>query len=75
MSGQQDPTRQVARKEHRCTWCGESIVIGEHYTRWRYFGGDTPHTGKMHDECFAVYTDDGDGEYFEFDNERPEVKT
>lgn len=41
----------VARKEHRCIWCGEPIVIGEKYRRTRLIWEGDPITNKWHKEC------------------------
>lgn len=65
-----------AKKEHRCTWCGQMIPVGEQYVRRRgTFEGD-PQIDKLHYEC-----DDAAQEYFRewgpegyspYENERPE---
>lgn len=51
MSSATTPTIQAARKEHRCSWCGEIIQPSSTYSRWRYFSGDCQTTVKMHPEC------------------------
>ena len=63
-----------ARKEHSCTYCGESIPSGSSYA-WqsgnyegRWF------TSKMHLECFEDMCENGDGEYTPYSNERPKEK-
>lgn len=45
------PTIQVAKKQHRCSWCAEMIEPGDTYSRWRYFSEDGQATVKMHHEC------------------------
>ncbi len=46
------PTRwhNATKKQHRCEWCGERIVIGERYATWRSFY-DAPMTTRVHEEC------------------------
>jgi hypothetical protein len=51
MSNATTPTTQKAIKQHRCSWCGESIAPGESYARWRYFADGDAVTVKMHHEC------------------------
>lgn len=63
-----------ASKQHRCTSCGESILIGEKYVRWASFD-DSCTTSKMHQECLAGWHD-AEGSYFEYSlysGERPAV--
>lgn len=69
----------VARKEHTCHWCGESILRGEQYRRYSaIFDGEFQDT-KMHKECYAAMLDDEgvayDNEFLPFGNERPKVTT
>ena len=45
----------VARKEHRCWWCGEPIHKGDTYTRWTTVdNGDFQQT-RTHPECAAAW--------------------
>jgi ribosomal protein S27AE len=63
----------VARKEHRCTNCGESINAGDAYKRWSSVE-NVWFTSKMHPECLQWLLDDADGgefEYTPYDGERP----
>ncbi len=68
----------TANKQHRCTWCGESIESGSTYMRWISFGlpGDGVFTNKMHAACMAACdeqaTEWGDSEYTPYSNDRPE---
>jgi hypothetical protein len=41
----------TARKNHRCSWCGEIIKFGERYSRYRVWIGYDTSTVKMHPEC------------------------
>ena len=64
----------VARKAHRCIWCGESIPIGEkHRYEVSTFGGMQNHRWHMEcDEAAADYFNSGDGpEFLAHENERP----
>lgn len=64
----------IAKKEHRCTWCGQKILKGEKYSKWKSVD-DSWFTSKMHAECHTAANDEnhywGDYEYVPFDNERP----
>lgn len=65
-----------ARKPHKCTWCGEMIVVGERYERERcVFEGD-PQTNCFHLECAedlkaAMALEPGCFEYNPWSAERP----
>ena len=51
MSTHLSTDRPVARKEHVCDWCGETILRGERYARWNgIFEGDFQ-SNPMHTEC------------------------
>lgn len=67
-------TTQAAKKEHRCSWCGEQIVIGESYLRSRVVFEGEPQTNKLHIECADAAADDyrewGEG-YMPYENQRP----
>ncbi len=70
-------TYPIARKQHRCVWCGERIEIGEKYTHEK-----SVYDGNMQDHKWHMECDKAAGEYFksgeeEFDagvNERPEER-
>ena len=71
------PKRQIAKKQHQCTNCGESIEPGTHYDRWMSVDGDKAFSNKMHIECLHSLIDEngaGFWEYSPFGGERPNVK-
>lgn len=47
-------TTPKAKKEYRCEWCDQKIVVGEkHVNRVYIYEGDF-NSGRMHDECFEA---------------------
>lgn len=69
------PIDRVARKQHRCTNCGEPIAPGETYKRWISFD-DSAFTSKMHPECLVSLEEDcqyGKFEYMPYSGARPEA--
>lgn len=76
--GMTEPTTQFARKRYPCEWCGESINIGDSYTRYRWFCHGDAGTCRMHRECLAAMqaAAEEEGGWIEWtpgDQERPEV--
>jgi len=69
-----DPKLVNARKDHRCTWCGETILKSENY--WKWTGViDAWTTSRVHPECMEPLNEecaDNGGEYNPFHGERPE---
>lgn len=68
--------KAVAKKRHRCTWCGEWIEAGESYTKEFVKVGGDPSWNKLHPECDLALADlcaseGGSCEYTPYDNERP----
>lgn len=59
-----DNVSVTARKDHRCSWCGEVIPATTQYMRWATFD-DSVFTNKMHLECHITMLDEGRkyGEY------------
>lgn len=48
---------QAARKQHRCTWCGQKIEVGAQYLRERIkIDGDIG-TQRFHPECDGALRD------------------
>ncbi len=65
---------RVARTQHRCIWCGESIVPGERYRDERsvYDGSMQKHRWHLEcDEAGAVHFSEGDSEFSPHENDRP----
>ena len=65
---------RVARKPHRCIWCGEFILAGERYRdeRSAYDGSMQKH--RWHPECDEAgsqYFSEVDSEFSPHENERP----
>lgn len=49
--------RLKARKEHRCTWCGQKIDAGQEYLRQRVVIDGDAGTQKFHLECDAAFNE------------------
>lgn len=64
----------VARKNHRCEWCGESIPAGEKYVRYVGMWESEFQNWAMHQECHdaASMSDDIYDGFAPFEAERPE---
>lgn len=66
-------TRPVARKDHRCIWCGENIPKGEQYVSERSTYDDEFQNHHWHIECLIYAQDVSDENPWEFspyENER-----
>lgn len=63
----------VAKKEHRCIWCGEDILKGEKYRKEvSVFNGIQHHS--WHLECNSAsekYFQEDGPEFDAYENERP----
>lgn len=73
MSHNTPPQMLTARKDHRCTNCGQVIQIGDQYARWASFDGRA-FTNKMHQECLRSLQYEAEGDEFEYipySGERP----
>lgn len=68
------PSKTVtARVLHKCTYCGESIEVGSTYLSWKSVD-DSWFQNKMHHECADDQAEWGDGEYFPYQNKRPQIE-
>lgn len=56
---------QRATRRHKCSWCGEWILMGTTYKRWCWVDSHDPLTIKMHPECYARMQQDDACEGFE----------
>ena len=66
-------TYPIARKEHRCIWCGQMIHKGDQYIAERsVFDGDMQNH-HWHYECLtdARSGQDSEWEFMPYSNERP----
>lgn len=54
----------TARKNHRCSWCGETIQQGTTYKRYRWWHESEAGTYKMHPECEADLEAMRDNDYW-----------
>jgi hypothetical protein len=65
----------VARKAHRCIWCGERIAVGERYTHERSIYDGEFQNHHWHPECRADANADwlagGDQEFTPYSAPRP----
>jgi hypothetical protein len=72
-------TKPVAKTQHRCIWCGETIEIGEKHANWSGLMDGKFQSNRGHLECMDAideFFSDGCEECFDpFENERPERKT
>lgn len=68
-------TSPVARKDHRCIWCGENIPKGSKYVAERSVFDGEMQNHHWHVECIADCRRSNDEEYEDeftpFENERP----
>jgi hypothetical protein len=66
---------KTAKKNHRCTYCGDPIYAGDTYKAWTSFDGYA-FNSKMHPECLNDLRETNDpyddGEYNPYDNDRPQ---
>lgn len=69
-------TKPIARKDHRCIWCGQKISKGERYVAERsVFDGDMQNH-HWHNECLADARENSDyeWEFMPYGNERPQIQ-
>lgn len=70
--------QRKARKNHRCIWCGQAILVGENYSH-----ETSVYDGYMQDHKFHLECRNDADEYFystreedfdAYENKRPEVR-
>ena len=70
------PTHPVARKEHRCIYCGGPILVGEQYTQQTGFYESCPYRNRYHAECYESCADEcnyyGEWEFLPYNADYPE---
>lgn len=50
-----DPQTPLARKNHKCYWCGEVIEAGTKYSRWTWVDAGSASTVRAHLECATAW--------------------
>lgn len=66
-------TRPIANKEHRCIWCGMSILPGMRYVNEKSIYDGAFQNHHWHIECFenaGPYLIDGDNEFIAYTMQR-----
>ncbi len=48
---------KASRKQRVCSWCGESINVGEPYHGYQWRDGNDSGTENMHPECYNACKD------------------
>ena len=70
-------TRPIARKDHKCIWCGQKIAKGEQYIAERSTYDGEMQNHHWHSECLAdcrtVNANEGTWEFSPYENERPQM--
>lgn len=68
-------TKPVARKDHKCIWCGQRIPKGEQYVAERSVFDGEMQNHHWHQECLADARENndkyGEWDFMPYDNERP----
>src|SRR5690348_8752902 len=68
-------TDPVARKDHRCIWCGQRIPKGEGYINERSIYDGDMQNHHWHPECWEAskeeFSRECEWEFSPYDNERP----
>ena len=64
--------QRKAAKDHRCTYCGETIQKGDAYQVQTGFWEGAAFRNKFHAECYQDLCDEGEGEFTPYSHVRPE---
>ncbi len=66
----------VARKAHRCEWCGQGIVVGENHAHFAGRWDNEWQNWRMHRECYTDAHDNKELEegFMPYAHERPAVE-
>ncbi len=64
----------IARKQHKCIWCGEKIEPGFEYMRQRSVFDGVFQNHAWHPECNDDFIEEGDTEFTAYSAERPPAK-
>ena len=59
-----------ARKDRRCDYCGELILVGEQYEHWMCFAGYDTGASDVHPECGEAIRDEGE-DFERYQHDRP----
>jgi hypothetical protein len=62
-----DVETYTAKKEHRCSWCGQTIQTNTQYKKYRWWEGSEAGTCKMHPECYEAMLDVVEGGIYFFE--------
>lgn len=67
-------TTPVARKEHKCIWCGQLIPVGERYHREHSIFDGRFQDHRWHNECWDAaqqfFRESHDNEFVVYENPR-----
>lgn len=65
---------RIAKKAHRCIWCGQRINLGARYIDERSIYDGNIQRHRWHPECHEDARREGEEELTPYDNERPAIE-